>query len=218
MTEVPFFGLLKLGDIDNLEKSNSLFSTPVHFIKSVTSSPNFPTDELPEVCFAGRSNVGKSSLLNALTNRKTLARTSNTPGRTQQINFFSIGKKMYLVDLPGYGYAKAPLSEVKKWNSLAYKYMSERRNLKRIFLLIDIRHGPNKKDYDMMSLLDRAAVSYQIIFTKSDKLKPCEIETLVNKYSTYLEKQIALYPKLIISSAETKLGMTIIRSEIAKFY
>ena len=215
MTSAPVFGLLKLEDIDDFEKSDLLFSKTTEFIRGVTCSSNLPKDERPEVCFAGRSNVGKSSLLNALTNRKRLARTSNLPGRTQQINYFSIGKKMYLVDLPGYGFAKAPLPEVKKWNFFVYKYMSERRNLKRIFLLIDIRHGPKKKDFDMMSLLDQAAVSYQIIFTKSDKLKSFEVEKLVKKYCNSLEKQIAMYPKFIISSSQTKLGIPIIRSEIA---
>ena len=216
MTNAPFFEVLQPEDINNIEGSDLLFSKPIEFIKGATSSLNLPLDDRPEVCFAGRSNVGKSSLLNALTNRKRLARTSNTPGRTQQINYFSISTKMYLVDLPGYGYAKAPIAEIKKWNTFVYEYMSERRNLKRIFLLIDMRHGPKEKDYDMMSLLDRAAVSYQIILTKSDKLKSFEIEKLVKKYSNSLEKQIAIYPKLIVSSAETKLGMPIIRSEIAK--
>ena len=216
MTPTPIFGLLNPEDINDFEKGNVLFSKPIEFIRGVTTSSNLPIGERPEVCFAGRSNVGKSSLLNALTNRKRLARTSNSPGRTQQINYFSIGKKMYLVDLPGYGYAKAPLPDVKKWNSFVYEYMSERRNLKRIFLLIDIRHGPKKKDYEMMSLLDKAAVSYQIIFTKSDKLNPSEVEKIAKKYCTYLEKQIAMYPKLIISSAQTKVGIPIIRSEIAK--
>ena len=201
----------------NLKAKNSLFSSQVDFVKGVVSLDGFPPDDRPEVCFAGRSNVGKSSLLNAITKRKSLARTSNTPGRTQQINYFSVSNKLYIVDLPGYGYAKAPLHEVKKWQKLVFSYMSGRRNLKRIFLLIDIRHGIKSNDIEIMNLLDEAAVNYQIIFTKCDKIKGQTLENLVMDYAKSLDSQIAVYPEVIISSAQKKEGIEIIRSEIEKF-
>jgi len=201
----------------NLKAKNSLFSSQVDFVKGVVSLDGFPPDDRPEVCFAGRSNVGKSSLLNAITKRKSLARTSNTPGRTQQINYFSVGNKLYIVDLPGYGYAKAPLHEVQKWQELVFSYMSGRRNLKRIFLLIDIRHGIKSNDIEIMNLLDEAAVNYQIIFTKCDKIKGQTLENLVMDYAKSLDSQIAVYPEVIISSAQQKEGIEIIRSEIEKF-
>tara|TARA_B100001029_G_C14986619_1_gene409357 strand:+ start:287 stop:943 length:657 start_codon:yes stop_codon:yes gene_type:complete len=201
----------------NLKAKNSLFSSQVDFVKGVVSLDGFPPDDRPEVCFAGRSNVGKSSLLNAITKRKSLARTSNTPGRTQQINYFSVGNKLYIVDLPGYGYAKAPLHEVQKWQELVFSYMSGRRNLKRIFLLIDIRHGIKSNDIEIMNLLDEAAVNYQIIFTKCDKIKGQTLENLVMDYTKSLDPQIAVYPEVIISSAQQKKGIEIIRSEIEKF-
>ncbi len=201
----------------NLKAKSSLFSSQIDFVKGVVSLDGFPPDDRPEVCFAGRSNVGKSSLLNAITKRKSLARTSNTPGRTQQINYFSVSNKLYIVDLPGYGYAKAPLYEVKKWQKLIYSYMSGRRNLKRIFLLIDIRHGIKSNDIEIMELLDKAAVNYQIIFTKCDKIKGQVLENLVMEYTKSLDLQIAVYPEVIISSAQKKEGIEIIRSEIEKF-
>ena len=201
----------------NLKAKNSLFSSQVDFVKGVVSLDGFPPDDRPEVCFAGRSNVGKSSLLNAITKRKSLARTSNTPGRTQQINYFSVSNKLYIVDLPGYGYAKAPLHEVQKWQELVFSYMSGRRNLKRIFLLIDIRHGIKSNDIEIMNLLDEAAVNYQIIFTKCDKIKGQTLENLVMDYTKSLDPQIAVYPEVIISSAQQKEGIEIIRSEIEKF-
>ena len=201
----------------NLKARNSLFSSQVDFVKGVVSLDGFPPDDRPEVCFAGRSNVGKSSLLNAITKRKSLARTSNTPGRTQQINYFSVSNKLYIVDLPGYGYAKAPLHEVQKWQKLVFSYMSGRRNLKRIFLLIDIRHGIKSNDIEIMNLLDEAAVNYQIIFTKCDKIKGQTLENLVMDYAKSLDSQIAVYPEVIISSAQQKEGIEIIRSEIEKF-
>ena len=201
----------------NLKAKNSLFSSQIDFVKGVVSLDGFPPDDRPEVCFAGRSNVGKSSLLNAITKRKSLARTSNTPGRTQQINYFSVSNKLYIVDLPGYGYAKAPLHEVKKWQKLVFSYMSGRRNLKRIFLLIDIRHGIKSNDIEIMNLLDEAAVNYQIIFTKCDKIKGQTLENLVMDYTKSLDPQIAVYPEVIISSAQQKKGIEIIRSEIEKF-
>lgn len=201
----------------NLKAKNSLFSSQIDFVKGVVSLDGFPPDDRPEVCFAGRSNVGKSSLLNAITKRKSLARTSNTPGRTQQINYFSVSNKLYIVDLPGYGYAKAPLHEVKQWQKLVFSYMSGRRNLKRIFLLIDIRHGIKSNDIEIMNLLDEAAVNYQIIFTKCDKIKGQILENLVMGYAKSLDSQIAVYPEVIISSAQQKEGIEIIRSEIENF-
>ena len=208
--------LARLEGRPNLKESKVLFSKHVKFLKGVVSKDDFPPEDRSEVCFAGRSNVGKSSLLNALTNQRSLARTSNTPGRTQQINYFSVDEKIYLVDLPGYGYAKAPTYEVEKWQNLAFNYLSERRNLKRIFLLIDIRHGPIKRDIEAMSALDKMAVSYQIVFTKCDKLKPTILEKCISIYTEKLNRQIAVFPELIVCSSIKKQGIEIIRSEIAK--
>ena len=211
------FTVANMKERTNLKASTLLFSKQIEFVKGVVSIDDLPPADRPEVCFAGRSNVGKSSLLNAITNRRALARTSNTPGRTQQVNYFSVGNGLYIVDLPGYGYAKAPLGEVEKWKSLVFSYMRGRRNLKRIFLLIDIRHGIKSTDIDTMNLLDKAAVNYQIIFTKCDKLKNHEMENLVIDYVKCLDSQIAIYPEVIISSAHKREGIPIIKSEIEKF-
>ena len=154
------------------ERGRKLFAGDTEFLKGVVAMSGLPPADRIEVCFAGRSNVGKSTLINALTGRKALARASNTPGRTQEINFFTAGEDHYLVDLPGYGYANAPLDVVKKWQALLKQYLSGRQNLRRAFVLIDARHGIKDVDAEIMGLLDKAAVTFQCVLTKVDKLKP----------------------------------------------
>ena len=173
-----------------------------------------PAPTMPEVAFAGRSNVGKSSLLNALTNRKQLARTSNTPGRTRELNFFSLDEQCYLVDLPGYGYARASKNEVQKWSKLTRRYLQGRPNLSRVFLLIDSRHGVKESDEEIMSMLDEVAVTYQVILTKIDKLKKGEHERCVELAQAKLAKHGAAYPFVIASSSEKGDGIEDIRREI----
>ena len=151
----------------------------VQFRMGVADHDGFPLDEIPEICFAGRSNVGKSSLINAITNRKGLARASNTPGRTQELNFFSLAEKLHLVDLPGYGFAEAPKKKVEIWNALIRDYMQGRRQLRRVFVLIDSRHGVKKLDKEIFAMLDKAGVNYQIVLTKTDKIPQAELDILV---------------------------------------
>ncbi|MBT4941062.1 MAG: YihA family ribosome biogenesis GTP-binding protein, partial [Rhodospirillaceae bacterium] len=171
---------MELNDQD-LEQGRVLFAQNCEFLISAASFEQLPDSELPEIAFAGRSNVGKSSLLNALTGRKNLARTSNTPGRTQQVNFFDLGGRMMLTDLPGYGYARATKSVVEKWTRLIKSYLKGRVQLRRVCLLIDSRHGLKATDHEAMDLMDGAAVAYQIILTKCDKIKASELEKLLEK-------------------------------------
>lgn len=176
-----------------------------------------PTDVTPEVAFAGRSNVGKSSLINALTSRKTLARVSVTPGRTRELNFFTLGHnaELYLVDMPGYGYAKAPKTAVRGWTRLIGDYLKGRRELKRVFLLIDARHGIKPNDRETMELMDVAAVSYQAVLTKADKPKAAELAATVAKVSEELSKHPAAYPQILITSARTGAGIPELRATVA---
>jgi len=167
------------------------------------------------VCFAGRSNVGKSSLINALTGRKGLARASNTPGRTQEINFFTAAESHYLVDLPGYGFANAPLAVVEKWQRLLKQYLSGRQSLRRAFVLIDSRHGIKKVDEDIMDLLDKSAVTFQAILTKADKVKEKEREKVIEQVREKLAKHPAAYPELIVTSSEKGWGIATLRALIA---
>ena len=157
-------------EADAAEAARLLFAGPVDFVKGVVAMDGMPAADRPEVCFAGRSNVGKSSLINALTGRKGIARASNTPGRTQEINYFALGERGYLVDLPGYGYAHAPLPVVKKWQALLKAYLAGRPTLRRAFALIDARHGVKPVDHEIMTLLDRSAVPFQVVVTKADKV------------------------------------------------
>lgn len=191
--------------------SNKLFSSSVHFVKGVVDDAGFPENERNEICFAGRSNVGKSSLLNALVERKNLARTSSTPGRTQEINFFALGERLYIVDLPGYGYAKAPVKRVVRWQELLKRYLQGRANLRRVFMLIDARHGFKSADLEMLSLLNKAAVSFQVVVTKADKLKPSEIDNIVLKYTQKLISFPAAYSEIIITSALKHIGLDILK-------
>lgn len=199
------------------ERARLLFSAPVTFFKSVVSLDGLPGDDLPEVAFAGRSNVGKSSLLNAVCNQKDLARTSNTPGRTQQINYFEISRTIYLVDLPGYGYAKAPKGEVNAWNTLVRLYLKGRASLKRVFLLIDSRHGLKENDVEIMRMLDEAAVVYQIVLTKVDKIKETELKRVLARTFEEIKKHTAAYPAVLTTSSQKNTGLDAVREVVTSF-
>ena len=197
------------------EAARQLFAGPVDFVKGVVAMDGLPDADRPEVCFAGRSNVGKSSLINALTGRKGIARASNTPGRTQEINFFALGERAYLVDLPGYGFAKAPLAVVSKWQQLLKAYLSGRPTLRRAFALIDARHGVKDVDHEIMRLLDRAAVPFQVVLTKADKIGATTLAETVAQVEEALQKHPAAYPEMIITSSETGRGIATLRTIIA---
>ena len=201
-------------DADALEKGRLLFAGETEFVKGVVAMDGLPDADRTEICFAGRSNVGKSSLINALTGRKGLARASNTPGRTQEINFFTAGE-FYVVDLPGYGFANAPVAVVEKWQRLLKQYLSGRQTLRRVFVLIDARHGAKVVDEEIMSLLDRSAVTFQVVMTKVDKLRGDALEESLAKTRAALAKHPAAYPELILSSAEKGDGIETLRAIIA---
>ena len=202
---------------EEIARGEALFKGPCVFVKGVTSIEALPDDGRPEIAFAGRSNVGKSSLLNALTGRKTLARVSVTPGRTREINFFALGLTgaLHLVDMPGYGYAKAPKSAVKGWTRLIGDYLRGRRELKRVFLLIDARHGIKPNDRETMKLMDESAVSYQAVLTKADKPKASELEAVIAKAEAELAKHPAAYPQVLVTSARTGSGIPELRAAVA---
>ena len=202
-------------DPAELEAGRRLFAGNTDFLKGVVAMNGLPPADRIEVCFAGRSNVGKSSLINALTGRKALARTSNTPGRTQEINFFTLLETHYLVDLPGYGFAEAPLPVVEKWQRLLKSYLSGRQTLRRAFVLIDARHGIKKVDQDILDLLDRSAVTFQVVLTKCDKLKSGQHEKLLSQVSEALSKHPAAYPELVMTSSEKGDGIAHLRAIIA---
>lgn len=197
------------------ELGRKLFSGPVDFLKGVVAMDGLPDADRVEVCFAGRSNVGKSSLINALTNRKGLARASNTPGRTQEINFFELGEARYLVDLPGYGYANAPLAVVEKWQRLLKNYLSGRPNLRRAFVLIDSRHGIKPVDEEIMQLMNRSALTFQVVMTKADKIKDYERDRVLEQVRGKLAKHPAAFPELIMTSSEKGDGIAILRAVIS---
>ncbi|RWR14323.1 ribosome biogenesis GTP-binding protein YihA/YsxC [Paenirhodobacter populi] len=197
------------------EHGRLLFAAPVDFVKGVVAMSGMPPGDRLEVCFAGRSNVGKSSLINALTNRKNLARASNTPGRTQEINFFATTGGPYLVDLPGYGFAEAPLPIVKKWQELLKAYLSGRVNLRRAFVLIDARHGVKKVDEEILTLLDRSAVTFQVVLTKIDKIGRVDRDRVVEQVKTALSKHPAAHPEIVLTSSEKGEGIEILRTIIA---
>ncbi len=201
-------------DDATLEKGRLLFAGETEFLKGVVAMDGLPPADRVEICFAGRSNVGKSSLINALTGRKGLARASNTPGRTQEINFFTAGD-IYVVDLPGYGYANAPVAVVEKWQRLLKQYLQGRQTLRRVFVLIDARHGAKAVDEEIMSLLDSAAVTFQVVMTKIDKLKGKALDDSLAKTRAALAKHPAAFPELILSSSEKGDGIKTLRAIIA---
>ena len=197
-----------------LEKGRLLFAGETTFLKGVVAMDGLPPADRVEVCFAGRSNVGKSSLINALTGRKGLARASNTPGRTQEINFFTAAD-VYVVDLPGYGFANAPVTVVEKWQRLLKQYLSGRPTLRRVFVLIDARHGAKAVDEDIMSLLDKSAVTFQVVMTKVDKVKGKALDEAMDRTRAALARHPAAYPELILTSSEKGEGIATLRAIIA---
>ncbi|MEP5152052.1 ribosome biogenesis GTP-binding protein YihA/YsxC [Planktotalea sp.] len=214
MSQLPF-PIAEEPDEASAEKGRLLFAGETDFVKGVVAMSGLPDADRMEVCFAGRSNVGKSTLINALTGRKGLARASNTPGRTQEINFFTAGEEHYLVDLPGYGYANAPLPVVEKWQRLLKQYLSGRQTLRRAFVLIDARHGVKKVDHEIMSLLDSSAVTFQCVLTKADKVKAAEREKVLDQVRSEISKHPAAYPELIVTSSEKGIGIPTLRAIIA---
>ena len=214
MNTLPF-PLAEEPDALSLETGRKLFAGEIAFLKGVVAMEGLPPPDRAEVCFAGRSNVGKSTLINALTGRKALARASNTPGRTQEINYFTLGTTHYLVDLPGYGYAEAPVAVVKKWQTLLKAYLSGRATLRRAFVLIDARHGAKQVDEEIMALLDRAAVPFQVVLTKSDKVKGRDREVALANTRAVLARHPAAYPEMILTSSEKGDGIATLRASIA---
>ena len=202
-------------DESKKEQGRLLFAKEISFVKGVVDMQGLPNPDKIEVCFSGRSNVGKSSLINALTGRKGLARASNTPGRTQEINFFSIPENHYLVDLPGYGYANAPIQVVDKWQNLLKQYLAGRQSLRRAFVLVDGRHGVKKVDTEIMSMLDSSAVTFQVVLTKLDKIKEKDRENILDQVRTSLQKHPAAFPEIILTSSEKGWGIQTVRSVIA---
>ena len=209
------FPIAEAPDPQTEERGRLLFAGETEFVKGVVAMSGLPPADRLEVCFAGRSNVGKSTLINALTGRKGLARASNTPGRTQEINYFTAQDSHYLVDLPGYGYANAPLPVVEKWQKLLKQYLSGRQTLRRAFVLIDARHGVKKVDEEIMSLLDSAAVTFQCVLTKADKVKAADRARVLEQTRTALSKHPAAFPELVLTSSEKGDGIPTLRAIIA---
>lgn len=198
-----------------IETGRKLFAGQTEFLKGVVAMDGLPPADRLEVCFAGRSNVGKSTLINAVTGRKALARASNTPGRTQEINFFTLADSHYLVDLPGYGFANAPVPVVEKWQRLLKAYLSGRQTLRRAFVLIDSRHGIKKVDEEILALLDTSAVTFQIVLTKVDKIKASERDKVLAQVRGALAKHPAAFPEIVVTSSEKGDGIEVLRAIIA---
>ena len=209
------FPLVEPPDDATREKGRLLFAGPVDFVKGVVAMEGLPPPDRAEVCFAGRSNVGKSSLINALTGRKNIARASNTPGRTQEINYFTLGDDHYLVDLPGYGFAEAPVAVVAKWQRLLKAYLAGRQTLRRAFVLIDTRHGIKAVDEEILTLLDRSAVTFQVVMTKADKVRPADREKVLAQVRATLQKHPAAYPEIVLTSSEKGDGIESLRAIVA---
>ena len=206
----------EIADLDLAERARKLFAGPIAFLKSAPGLQFLPDPEAPEIAFAGRSNVGKSSLLNALTNRNGLARTSNTPGRTQELNFFDVGEplQLRLVDMPGYGFAEAPKDMVRRWRHLVNDYLRGRPVLKRTLVLVDSRHGLKDVDREVMRMLDDAAVSYHIVLTKGDKVKPSALGALYEATMVEAAKHPAAHPSIFTTSSETGSGIAELRTAV----
>lgn len=203
-------------DAQDLELGRKMFAGECTFLLGAAGLDQIPPSDLAEIAFAGRSNVGKSSLVNALTGRKSVARTSHTPGRTQQVNFFDLGGRMMIADLPGYGYAKAPKDQVAKWTRLVNAYLKGRQELRRVLVLIDARHGIKDVDRDVMKMLDGAAVSYQVVLTKVDKVKPAPLEKILTNIRAELSRHVAAHPVVRCTSAAKKIGIETLRAELAQ--
>jgi GTP-binding protein len=203
-------------DDDQLEAARKVFAGPVAFLKSAPKLEHLPAPVVPEVAFAGRSNVGKSSLLNALANRNGLARTSNTPGRTQELNFFDVGDPLAfrLVDMPGYGFAKAPKDMVRQWRYLVNDFLRGRDVLKRALVLIDARHGIKDVDREIMDMLDKAAVSYRLVLTKADKIKATDLAAVTEGTAAEARKRPAAHPEIIATSSEKGMGLPELRAAV----
>jgi GTP-binding protein len=214
MIQLPF-PLAEEPDDATREAARKLFATGAEFLKGVVAMNGLPPADRAEVCFAGRSNVGKSTLINALTGRRALARASNTPGRTQEINFFTLADSHYLVDLPGYGFAEAPVDVVKKWQALLKSYLSGRATLRRAFVLIDHRHGVKAVDEDIMALLDTSAVPFQVVLTKADKFKDKDRDRVLTQVRSALAKHPAAFPEIVRTSSEKGDGIATLRAIIA---
>jgi GTP-binding protein len=198
-----------------LETGRVLFAREVTFMLSAVSLETLPPPGPPEICFAGRSNVGKSSLINALTNRGGLARASNTPGRTRELNYFNVDDRLRIVDLPGYGYARASKTDIAKWTALTRAFLRGRAPLRRVFILIDSRHGIKDSDRELMGMLDEAAVTYQLVFTKIDKIKAPELQKGLSRAQKAIKKRPAAFPEIIATSSVKKKGLSLLKAEIA---
>ncbi|OFW82792.1 MAG: YihA family ribosome biogenesis GTP-binding protein [Alphaproteobacteria bacterium GWF2_58_20] len=203
-------------DAEDIAYGQKLFSLPCTFIMGAVKPEGLPTPTLPEIAFAGRSNVGKSSLVNAMVGRRALARVSNTPGRTREINFFNLADKLMIVDLPGYGYAELPAKKVKMWTGLTRAYLRGRVNLRRVCLLIDSRHGFKKNDIAIMDLFDESAVPFLVVLTKTDKIKAAELETRIAECEKTLKKHPAAFPSIMATSSEKHRGLDELRALLSQ--
>ena len=214
MTKIAF-SLASEPDPEAAEAGRRLFAGPLDFVRGVVEMSGLPEADRVEVCFAGRSNAGKSSLINALAGRKSAARVSNTPGRTREINYFALGAARYLVDLPGYGYAKAPKEAVAKWQELTRRYLAGRPTLRRVFVLVDARHGVKPPDAQIMDLLDSAAVTFQCVLTKGDKVSAARRGSMLEQVRGSLAAHPTAYPEIVLTSSRSGEGLAALRAAVA---